>query len=207
MHPCFHLCNNWYASSLSSELNPKSYLQSLGIPFHFYVRKESKQLECRDLTRPEKVKLFKNINISSHLPNSQENKTIQQIWEDFSAMSEDLKHDYKIDAVSNFTSKVKNWLRKSIVPHQTKDVTPYMHTPCSRVPKFLSSYGNTAYFTQQGMEKYNDIRSKNIFRSTKHLKTPTKRTSGCKNLKTPSKRDRLWQPGKNERRRDNTAHH
>ena len=36
----------------------ESYLQSLGIPFHWYVGKETKQLEYRDLTGPEKVFTF-----------------------------------------------------------------------------------------------------------------------------------------------------
>ena len=41
----------------------ETYLQDLGIPFHWYVGKESKQLEYRNLTGPEKVKLFQNIQI------------------------------------------------------------------------------------------------------------------------------------------------
>ena len=45
---------------------------------------------------------------------------------------------------------------------------PYMHALCSHVPEFLALYGNIEYFTQQGMEKYNDITSKNFFRSTNH---------------------------------------
>jgi hypothetical protein len=44
----------------------KTFLQELGIPFSWYVGKETKQLEYCDLTGPEKVKLFQNINISFH---------------------------------------------------------------------------------------------------------------------------------------------
>jgi hypothetical protein len=62
----------------------ESYLQNLGILFHFYVSKESKLLlDYRDLIGPEKVKLLGNIQISSLLPNSPDNKIIQQIWNDF----------------------------------------------------------------------------------------------------------------------------
>lgn len=62
-----------------------------------------------------------------------------------------------------------NWLTKFLILYQTKDVTPYMHALCSHVPEFLSLYGNIGCFTtQQGLEKYNDITSKNYFRSTNH---------------------------------------
>lgn len=44
----------------------ETFLQELGIPFSWYVGKETEQLEYRDLTGPEKVKLFQNINISFH---------------------------------------------------------------------------------------------------------------------------------------------
>ena len=144
------------------------YLQSLGIPFHIYVSKESKQLDYKDLTGPEKVKHFENIKISSLLSNSPDNQITQQIWDDFSAIRKDLKHDFKSDEVSNFKSTVTNWLKKILVKYQKKDVTPYMHALCSHVPEFLSLYGNIECFTQQGMEKYNDITSKNYFRSTNH---------------------------------------
>ena len=146
----------------------EKYLQSLGIPFQFYVGKESKQLEYRDLTGPEKQKLFKNIDISSLLPNCSHSEIIQQIWNDFTAFNEDLKQDGKLADVDKFKSNVKMWMNKFLTVYQTKDVTPYMHAFSSHVPEFLSLYGNIELFTQQGMEKYNDITSKNFFRSTNH---------------------------------------
>ena len=59
-----------------------TFLQELGISFSRYIGKESKQLEYRDLTGPEKVKLFQNINISFLLPNSEDANTIQKnlVW-------------------------------------------------------------------------------------------------------------------------------
>ena len=45
---------------------------------------------------------------------------------------------------------------------------PCMHALYSHVPKFLKLYKNVAFFNQQGMEKYNDVASKNYFRSSNH---------------------------------------
>ena len=43
-----------------------------------------------------------------------------------------------------------------------------MHALCAHVPEFLKLYENISYFTQQGMEKYNDTASKHYFRSSNH---------------------------------------
>ena len=44
--------------------------------------------------------------------------------------------------------------------YQTKDVTPYIHALHAHVPEILKLYKNIAYYTQQGIEKYNDRASK-----------------------------------------------
>ena len=80
----------------------------------------------------------------------------------------DLKQNMDFTEVPEFKSKVDHWMQKFLVVYQTKDVTPYMHALVSHVPEFLKLYGNIEFFTQQGMEKYNDITSKNYFRSTNH---------------------------------------
>ena len=46
----------------------EEFVKSIGISFNFRINKESKKLECRDLTGPEKLKLFQNINIPALLP-------------------------------------------------------------------------------------------------------------------------------------------
>ena len=38
----------------------------------------------------------------------------------------------------------------------------------ANVPEFLKLYQNLAYYTQQGMEKYNNTVSKDFFRSSNH---------------------------------------
>ena len=43
-----------------------------------------------------------------------------------------------------------------------------MHALYAHVPEFPSLYGDIEYFTQHGMEKYNDVTSKNGFRATSH---------------------------------------
>jgi len=43
----------------------KAFLRNLGISFQWHIGKESKKLEYRDLTGPEKLKLFEHKNINN----------------------------------------------------------------------------------------------------------------------------------------------
>lgn len=147
----------------------EKFVKDIGISFSFHVHKDSKKLESRDLTGPEKLKLFQNINICSLLPLCPDSKKIETIWKDFLDIIGDLKLDFTSDeSTSDLKSKIKSWFEKFLQVYQTKDVTPYMHALHFHIPEFLSLYQNVSYFTQQGMEKYNDRASKDYFRSTNH---------------------------------------
>ena len=57
----------------------EEFLKCIGISFNFRINQESKKLEYRDPTGPEKFKLFQNINIPTLLPRCSQNKEIQVI--------------------------------------------------------------------------------------------------------------------------------
>lgn len=62
----------------------ESYLNdTLKIHFNWFVCKDSKKLKWRDLTGPEKQKLFRNIDITQVLPNHQKSSQISQLWNQF----------------------------------------------------------------------------------------------------------------------------
>ena len=66
----------------------KFLLATCKIPFHFYVCKDSKSLKWRDLTGPEKHKLFAKINLPDLFPNLPNVSTIQDIWTKFMELNE-----------------------------------------------------------------------------------------------------------------------
>jgi len=47
-----------------------------------YADKESKQLKWRDLTGPEKMKLFQSIKIPELFPKLPNKQKVQQLWKD-----------------------------------------------------------------------------------------------------------------------------
>ena len=147
----------------------EAFLTSIGISFNFHINKDTRKLEYRDLTGPEKLKVIQNIDIPALSPKLDNSKDLQQIWCDFMEIIGDLNLDYTSeDTIMQLKAKIVAWYNAFLQAYQTKDVTPYMHALCSHVPQFLSLYQNIAYYTQQGMEMYNDRASRDYFRSTNH---------------------------------------
>lgn len=137
--------------------------------FSWKINKDTKKLEYRDLTGPEKLILFQHINFSTLLPSYDKCNDLEKLWSDFIEIIGDLKLTFTSEeSIINLKSKIKNFFSLFLTLYQSKDVTPYMHALNAHVPEFLSLYKNIAYFTQQGMEKINDTASKDYFRSTNH---------------------------------------
>ena len=70
--------------------------------------------------------------------------------------------------VNDLKIEISRWTTDFLCIYQTTDVTPYMHAFRCHAPEFLKLYGNIANFNQQGLEKYNDVVSKDFFRSSNH---------------------------------------
>ena len=158
-------CRNRYRHMAVYE----KFVKDLGISFEWKINKDTKKLEYRDLTGPEKLSLFQHINFHSLLSDCHDADKLQALWSNFMDIVGDLKLDYPTDdAISSIEDKIKKWFKKFLDLYQAKDVTPYMHALYAHVPEFLKLYQNLACYTQQGMEKYNDTVSKDYFRSSNH---------------------------------------
>ena len=139
------------------------------IPFQFYVCQDSRSLKWRDLTGPEKYKLFQKIDLTNLFPNLPNVEFIQQIWTQFLLLNESIRSETLSSAeISAFASDAKSWLQLFLQVYQTKCVTPYMHALVSHMPQFLTIHGAVNPFTQQGVEKLNDQYTHFYFHSTNH---------------------------------------
>ena len=78
----------------------------------------------------------------------------------------DIGWDSKLDwipsdiEIMQFKNTIKTRFDHFRKQYQTKDVTPYIHALHAHIPEILKLYKNIAYYTQQGIEKYNDRASK-----------------------------------------------
>lgn len=145
----------------------ESYLNdTLKIPFHWFVCKDSRKLKWRDLTGPEKLKLFRNVNISQLLPNHPKSGQVSELWGQFLSITDMLSSTGPQVSKEHVQEKSKSFLELFLKLYHTKHVTPYMHALVWHVPEFIELYGKISPFTQQGLEKLNDKTTKDFFRST-----------------------------------------
>ncbi len=122
--------------------------------------KDSKKLKWRTLTGPEKLLVFRNIKIVGLLGDSDEARVIQTLWDDLLVMNKSLSarpHEITNDSLEQFETNAKAFVDKFISIYPRRHVTPYMHCMMHHVREFMSLYGSLIQFTQQGLEKYNDI--------------------------------------------------
>ena len=137
------------------------------IRFHWMTDKTSRSLKWRDLTGPEQIRLFSNIKIPSLFPSLPRKDEIQQLWAKFYFIIQELNK--KDCDPRKFEVDAKEWARLFISVYQTKNVTPYMHAFAMHVPEFLRlHHGNISIFSQQGLEKLNDVSTKHFQRSSNH---------------------------------------
>lgn len=189
----------------------ESYLNdTLKISFHWYVCKDSKKLKWRDLTGPEKLKLFRNINIDELLPGHPQSGKISELWKQFLSITDILSSNAPQVSKEQIQGKSKLFLEQFLKLYHTKHVTPYMHALVWHVPEFIEMYGEISPFTQQGLEKLNDKTTKDYFRSTnqrgldclKQIMLKRNRVEhlediGCKRVKRSFKCSNCSLPGHN----------
>ena len=104
--------------------------------------------------------------IPEFFPLLEKKDEIQKLWTGFYTLIEHInKEDCNPEEVG---FKTKAWVTSFTAVYQAKDVTPYMHAFTMHVPEMLELHGNIVTFTQQGLEKLNDITTKQFQRSTNH---------------------------------------
>ena len=127
-------------------------------------------LKSRSLTGPEKLKVFHNKKVWLLLPNfpCNEASKIQHLWDEllqlnmlFSSAGDDLSPA----VIDTFECRAREciWGRNFLCVYQSKDVTPYIHALMNHVGQFMQIHGSILPFTQQGLEKLNDVVTKNFF--------------------------------------------
>ena len=83
----------------------------------------------------------------------------------FSLICDTNKEECDADELSR---KIKLWVKLFTTTYQSKDVTPYIHAFSMHVPEFIKLHGNIISFTQQGLEKLNDVSTKDFQRASNH---------------------------------------
>jgi len=131
-----------------------------------YKIKHGKLWLHRNLTGPEKIRLFQNIDFINTFPSIEMKKRIklQLLWKDFFCIFKYIKRGYQNpDMIQKMTAR---WLDYFTDIAESVKVTPYIHVFCNHVHEFIQEHGNINTFNEEGLEKLNDISTLQYFRST-----------------------------------------
>ena len=115
------------------------------------------------MTGPEKVWLFKSIDIPMLFPSLNKRKELQTLWKTFFRLIIDVN-----DPEYNFDCSAKKWVSDFTDIYPAKEVTPYMHAFSMHVSQFMHLHGNVRMLNQQGLEKLNDVCTIHFQQSSNH---------------------------------------
>ena len=152
----------------------EQYVINLGISgFQFYVGRASNKLKCRSLTGTEKLKVFQSVNIATLLPSLSDSVVlkIQRLWNELLALNTTFSkrpEQITTQVITQFEKDARQWGQLFIETYHDSNVTPYIHALMNHVSEFLTIHGSILPFTQQSLEKYNDVTTKDFFRATNH---------------------------------------
>ena len=95
------------------------------------------------MTGPEKIRLFKGIDIKKLIPQAAERKLrrtavqVQTLWDGFFGIIQRLKPDEMKDIERiSLTEAITSWFHNFVDVYNASDVTSYIHT-LAHVPLFL----------------------------------------------------------------------
>ena len=132
--------------------------------------RSSKEIKCRSLTGPEKLKVLRNIDIHTLLPRLSTTlcQQIQHLWIELLSSNATISSpaaELSEECITQYIRRAREWGEKFVAIYQRKNVTPYIHAMINHVGEFMQIHGSIIPFTQQGLEKKND---KTFFRSSNY---------------------------------------
>ena len=145
--------------------------QNCKISFHMHLEKDTSQLKWRDLTGPEKLKLFKKLKILEIFRLFHNQIKFRKFGMVYFKINEYLRSgtiDKRKKLLAEFEIVSTKWIRDFLTVNHTRHATPYMHLLIAHIPEFLRLYGSLAPCSQQGLEKLNDDVTKIYYRGTNH---------------------------------------
>ena len=143
--------------------------------FSFYIGKESGSLKYRELTGPEKLKLFNNVDRIAALLDGLDTERVErivQIWRDYfdlhKAMCDLGTEKSQLTPAAEFKVKAKEWLKLFLTIFFRANVTPYMHIFVQHASDIVCRRGPLNNFSTQGLEKLNSLTTLDYFKGTNY---------------------------------------
>lgn len=141
--------------------------ETCGIPFKWEVNNDTRQLKYRDFRGPELKMLFSKMDVKKCLPTFEYANEVQSIWTGFYNIYLSLHNDCMSDSeILEVDNKINTWFGMFTDMYAGKYVTPYIHILRCHVVEILNEHRSVSVYTQEGLEKLNDLSTTNYFSST-----------------------------------------
>ena len=147
----------------------------------FFASGSSDVKKPRDLTGPEMLKLYANLDkIESVLllcgqRSEGQNAKVISIWREFFAIYNLIRSFGTLATsadVSQLQQLTRQWLGLYTSVFTIENIKPYMHLFMDHIPSLISAHGSLHIFNTQGLEKKNHVITVDYFRSTNHRRGP-----------------------------------
>ena len=123
-----------------------------------------KKLKLNSLMGPFKERIFRNTDLEDYGKDLENITKIKEIWSDFWRIYNNVrKNNLTADEVKVQTATW--WIKFTSVYHKSQE-TPYMHLFVNHLHEFIELHGDVNIYSQQGLEKLNDMTTSQFFRST-----------------------------------------
>jgi hypothetical protein len=137
--------------NLSKYINFMRYECNIQKPYYI----SNKQIEFRQLSGAEKLKLFESIDITKLFPNLQNVEKVENLWKSFFNIYVSVKNNsyssmIRVDEIKN---NCEQWVNDFIAIYQSVNVTPYIHEFGQHLWEMVKLHGDVSLFTMQGKKK------------------------------------------------------
>ena len=139
---------------LSDKPNLSKYINFMRYEcnFHkpYYI--SNKQIEFRQLSGAEKLKLFETIDITKLFPNLQNVEKVDILWKSFFYIYVSVKNNSysNMTRVDDIKKNCEKWVNDFTAIYQTVNVTPYIHEFGQHLWEMVKLHGDIGLFTMQG---------------------------------------------------------
>jgi len=150
-------------------------LEQIGIkdPYSYIKNEETNQvlLKIRTFNGDESLLIMEKLNFEvffplNSFPEFTKGKDFTQLCKNFYDIFFKMKNKNYIDNVKQCEKETGDWLTLFLKLFHSKHVTPYTHLFVGHLAQFIQTYGDVDVYNIQGLEKLNDLTTKQYHRAT-----------------------------------------
>jgi hypothetical protein len=154
-------------------------LDQIGIsnPYSYVNNEEINQmvLKIRSFNGDESLLIMENLDYEKYFPINcfpkfNKSRDFTNLCKHFHEIFSKIKAKFYIDNIKACENDTGNWLKLFLTLFHGKHVTPYAHLFVAHLADLIKTFGDVDIYNIQGLEKLNDLTTKEYYRATNRKK-------------------------------------